>query len=386
MNCKKECIAMLLAGGQGSRLHDLTRYTAKPAVSFGGKYRIIDFALSNCTNSGIDTVGVLTQYQPLDLNEYIGNGAPWDLDRARGGVSVLPPYQGAGHADWYRGTANAIYQNLAFVRRYDPEYVLILSGDHVYRMDYSRMLAAHKRTGASCTVATVTVPMSEARRFGICNTDENGRILEFEEKPDQPRSDQASMGIYIFNTGTLVEYLEMDEADRGSHNDFGRDVIPRLLQGGEPLYAYRFSGYWKDVGTVVSLWEANMDLLGENSVLYSAEREFDVYSRTAVRPPQFIGESAVVRRAMIADGTVVNGTVTDSVLSDGVVVSEGAEVHHSVIMPGAKIGKGARIHYAIVDGGTVVAPGAVIGSSDGGNCNITLVGQNGSIECPRGIG
>lgn len=386
MNCKKECIAMLLAGGQGSRLHDLTRYTAKPAVSFGGKYRIIDFALSNCTNSGIDTVGVLTQYEPLDLNEYIGNGAPWDLDRARGGVSVLPPYQGAGHADWYRGTANAIYQNLAFVRRYDPEYVLILSGDHVYRMDYSRMLAAHKRTGASCTVATVTVPLAEARRFGICNTDENGKILEFEEKPDHPRSDQASMGVYIFNTGTLVEYLEMDEADYGSHNDFGKDVIPRLLHGGEPLYAYRFSGYWKDVGTVVSLWEANMDLLGENSVLYSAEREFDVYSRTVARPPQFIGERAVVRRAMIADGTVVNGTVTDSVLSDGVVVSEGAEVHHSVIMPDAKIGKGARIHYAIVDGGTVVAPGAVIGSSEGGNCNITLVGQNGSIECPRSIG
>ena len=383
MNCKKECIAMLLAGGQGSRLHDLTRYTAKPAVSFGGKYRIIDFALSNCTNSGIDTVGVLTQYQPLDLNEYIGNGAPWDLDRARGGISVLPPYQGAGHADWYRGTANAIYQNLAFIRRYDPEYVLILSGDHVYRMDYSRMLAAHKQSGASCTIATVSVPLDEARRFGICNTDETGRILEFEEKPDHPRSDQASMGVYIFNTGILVEYLEMDERDPYSHNDFGRDVIPRLLQGGEQLNAYRFSGYWKDVGTVVSLWEANMDLLGENSVLYSADREFDVYSRTPARPPQYIGEQAVVRHSMIADGSVVNGTVTDSVLSDGVVIAEGAEVHHSVIMPDAKIGKGARIDYAIVDGGTVVAPGAVIGGESG---SITLVGQNGSIECPRGIG
>lgn len=365
---------MLLAGGQGSRLQGLTRHTAKPAVSFGGKYRIIDFALSNCTNSGIDTVGVLTQYEPLALNEYIGNGAPWDLDRARGGISVLPPYLGSEGADWYRGTANAIYQNLAFVRQYDPEYVLILSGDHIYRMDYSKMLAAHKKNGAVCTVATATVPMSEASRFGICSIDQAGRIYEFEEKPAHPKNDQASMGIYIFNTDTLVEYLEKDEADTGSSNDFGKDVIPALLRAGEALYAYAFSGYWKDVGTVGSLWEANMDLLREDSVLSESGRDFQVYSRPVACPPQFMGRAARVRNSLVAEGAVVHGTVVDSVLSGGVTVSEGAEVHHSVIMPNATIAAGARVYYAIVDSGAHVGEGAVVGRVDGGRDSITVVG------------
>ncbi len=377
MFCKKECIAMLLAGGQGRRLQDLTRHTAKPAVSFGGKYRIIDFALSNCTNSGIDTVGVLTQYQPLALNEYIGNGAPWDLDRARGGVCVLPPYLGGEGADWYRGTANAVYQNLAFIRQYDPDYVLILSGDHVYQMDYAEMLSVHKKTGAVCTIATVTVPLAEASRFGICNTHPNGRIYEFEEKPAEPKNDQASMGIYIFNTATLVEYLEKDEANEASANDFGRDVIPALLRAGEPLYAYRFTGYWKDVGTVGSLWEANMDLLREDSLLMGTGQDFQVYSRPEVCPPQFTGKAAHVRNSLIAEGAVVHGTVVDSVLSGGVTVSAGAEVHHSVIMPHATIAPGARVYYAIVDSGARVGEGVVVGRVDGGIDSITVVGGDG---------
>lgn len=367
---------MLLAGGQGSRLLDLTRHTAKPAVSFGGKYRIIDFALSNCTNSGIDTVGVLTQYQPLELNEYIGNGAPWDLDRTRGGVSVLSPYLGAEGATWYRGTANAIYQNLAFIRQYAPEYVLVLSGDHIYRMDYSAMLAAHKRKQAVCTIATVTVHPSEASRFGICNTTGDGRIFEFDEKPERPKNDQASMGIYIFNTEKLVEYLERDDKDPASSNDFGKDVIPALLRAGEALYAYPFAGYWKDVGTVESLWEANMDLLREDSILSAAGRDFQVYSRSEACPPQFTGKSARVRNSLIAEGAVVHGTVMDSVLSGGVRVFEGAEVHHSVIMPNATIAPGARVYYAIVDSGAHIKPGTVVGRVDGGRDNITVVGGN----------
>lgn len=383
MFCKKECIAMLLAGGQGSRLLELTRHTAKPAVSFGGKYRIIDFSLSNCTNSGIDTVGVLTQYQPLALCEYIGNGAPWDLDRSRGGVSLLPPYQGERGADWYRGTANAIYQNLDFIRQYDPEYVLILSGDHIYRMDYSAMLAAHKEKHATCTVATVSVPRREACRFGICNTDAHGRICEFEEKPRVPKNDQASMGIYIFNTETLVEYLERDEADPTSANDFGKNVIPSLLRAGEALYSYRFSGYWKDVGTIESLWEANMDLLGEGSVLRRGADASRVYSRDTARPPQFVGAHAVVRNSLISEGSEVHGTVTDSVLSCGVQVDEGAEVHHSVIMADVTIKRGARIDYAIVDSGTVIGEGAAVGSPAGGRESITVIPRGSRIERER---
>ena len=371
---------MLLAGGQGSRLLDLTHHTAKPAVWFGGKYRIIDFPLSNCANSGIDTVGVLTQYQPMELNEYIGDGAPWDLDHSRGGVFILPPYQGRNGADWYHGTANAIYQNLAFIRRYDPEYVLILSGDHVYRMDYSAMLAAHKKTGAGCTVATLSVPWSEAGHFGICDIAPDGRICEFQEKPKEPKTNQASMGIYIFNVETLVEYLEKDNIDPTSSNDFGKNVIPAMIAAHESVYAYRFSGYWKDVGTVTSLWEANMDLLGENSILRSdSVPKQAVYSRSETRPPQFVGARAVIHEAMLSEGTEVYGTVMHSVLSCGVSVGEGAEIHHSVILPDVRIGAGARVYYAIVDSGTVIGDGAVIGVPNGGKENITVVGKAATI-------
>ncbi|MBR4836152.1 MAG: glucose-1-phosphate adenylyltransferase, partial [Clostridia bacterium] len=297
MYCKKECIAMLLAGGQGSRLYDLTKQIAKPAVSFGGKYKIIDFPLSNCINSGIDTVGVLTQYQPFALNEYVANGTPWDLDRIRGGLYVLPPYQGNKTSDWYKGTANAIYQNINFIKQYDPDYVLILSGDHIYRMDYNKMLQQHKATGAACTVATITVPMDEASRFGICNTNPDGSIYEFEEKPKNPKNNQASMGIYIFSTKTLIEYLVNDEADENSSNDFGKNIIPNLLGNGEKLYSYRFEGYWKDVGTISSLWEANMDLIGENPILTLADQDFRIYSKNTARPPQYIGQDAVVENS-----------------------------------------------------------------------------------------
>ena len=383
MFLKKECVAMLLAGGQGSRLCDLTRHTAKPAVSFGGKYRIIDFPLSNCINSGIDTVGVLTQYQPLELNEYIGDGAPWDLDRARGGLCVLPPYTGSESSDWYRGTANAIYQNLAFLRRYSPEYVLILSGDHIYTMDYSKMLAYHKGKGAVCTVATVTVPIEEAPRFGICNTSEDGRIVRFEEKPKTPKNDQASMGIYIFNTRTLVEYLEEDAADPTSKNDFGKNIIPCLAARGEAIYAYPFRGYWKDVGTVASLWEANMDLLGDDSILRGGSRDFGVYSRRTTRPPQFVGRGAAIRNSVLSEGTEIRGTVTDSVLSEGVIVESGAEVAHSVIMSDVRIGRGARVYYAIVDSEAVIEDGAVVGDRMGDRDHITLVPAGARVTSDR---
>ena len=379
---KKECIAMLLAGGQGRRLSELTRHTAKPAVSFGGKYRIIDFALSNCANSGIDTVGVLTQYQPLTLNEYVGNGSPWELDRASGGLFVLPPYQGSG-ADWYRGTANAVYQNLAFIRRYAPEYVLILSADHVYRMDYSDLLAYHKRTRAVCTVATVTVPKEEASRFGICLLDEEERICGFEEKPAHPKGTQASMGIYAFNTEALIEYLERDASSPNSSGDFGKDVIPAMLARGERLCGYRYAGYWRDVGTVKSLWEANMDLLRDDSILRHADPAFDIRSRAADRPPQFIGESATVSHSMIAEGAEVYGTVKDSVIGCGVRVAEGAEVHHSVIMADVTVERGARVHYAIVDSDSVIEEGAEVGEEDGDSDHITVVGQGRRIRCKK---
>ena len=364
MYFKKECIAMLLAGGQGSRLYDLTRQTAKPAVSFGGKYRIIDFTLSNCINSGIDTVGVLTQYQPLALNEYIGNGAPWDLDRNRGGLSVLPPYQGNKHADWYKGTANAIYQNLHFIRQYDPEYVLILSGDHIYKMDYAAMLEAHKQNKAVCTVATIKVPLEEASRFGICNADENGRIYEFEEKPQHPKNDQASMGIYIFNTDTLVRYLMDDENDPESANDFGKNIIPNLLNNNEPLFTYPFSGYWKDVGTIKSLWEANMDLLGTPPIFNLHSRDFRIFSRNTARAPQMIGKNATVENSMISEGCVINGAVYGSVLSGGVYVEEGAEIYHSVIMSDVHVAANAKIYYSIIDSDTQIGEGTVIGSPE----------------------
>ena len=377
---KRECIAMLLAGGQGSRLYELTVSTAKPAVSFGGKYRIIDFPLTNCIHSGIDTVGVLTQYQPLALNEYIGNGAPWDLDRMRGGLAVLPPYQGMKHSDWYKGTANAIYQNIAFIKKYAPDDVLILSGDHIYKMDYSKMLAQHKATGAACTVATITVPMSEASRFGICNTREDGSIYEFEEKPKAPKNNQASMGIYIFSTDTLISYLEADEADPASSNDFGKNIIPALLANGEKLYSYAFSGYWKDVGTIGSLWEANMDLLGEDPEFCLKDQNFRIYSRNFARPPQTVGSEAVIENALISEGCVIEGTVKDSVLSGGVVIEEGAEVYHSVLMSDVVVKKGAKVYYSIVDSSSEISSGAVVGSPDADRDHITVIAANTKVE------
>ena len=373
MYCKKECIAMLLAGGQGSRLYELTHRTAKPAVTFGGKYKIIDFPLSNCINSGIDTVGVLTQYQPLALNEYIGKGAPWDLDRSRGGLSVLPPYQGMNGSDWYKGTANAIYQNIDFIKQYSPEYVLILSGDHIYRMNYALMLEQHKATGAACTVATITVPMEEASRFGICNTNPDGSIYEFEEKPKNPKNNQASMGIYIFSTDILIDYLEADEADPDSSNDFGKNVIPNLLNNGEKLFAYKFNGYWRDVGTIASLWEANMDLLGDDPMINMNDKSFRIFSKNTARPPQYIGDSSLISGSLISEGCSVNGTVRGSVLSGGVIIDEGAEVVDSVIMEDVHICRGARVYSSIVDSGVKILEGVTVGLSDAGRDKITVI-------------
>ena len=380
MYCKKECIAMLLAGGQGSRLYDLTKQIAKPAVSFGGKYKIIDFPLSNCINSGIDTVGVLTQYQPLALNDYVGGGAPWDLDRMRGGLTVLPPYQGSTHSDWYKGTANAIYQNIKFIKQYDPDYVLILSGDHIYRMDYNKMLEQHKATGAACTVATITVPMEEASRFGICNTNKDGSIYEFEEKPKAPKNNQASMGIYIFTTKTLIEYLENDEEDENSSNDFGKNIIPNLLANGEKLYSYAFDGYWKDVGTISSLWEANMDLIGEDPILNMSDRDFRIFSRNVARPPQYVGPKATIENSLISEGCKINGTVINSILSGGVVIEEGALVKDSVIMEDVTVKTGANVYSAIVDSDTVVETGATVGVENADKSDIAIVAKGTTVR------
>ena len=371
---------MLLAGGQGSRLYDLTKKTAKPAVSFGGKYKIIDFPLSNCVNSGIDTVGVLTQYQPLALNEYVGRGAPWDLDRMRGGLSVLPPYQGNQGSDWYKGTANAIYQNINFIKQYNPDYTLILSGDHIYRMDYRKMLEQHKETGAVCTVATITVPIEEASRFGICNTTPDGAIYEFEEKPKKPKNNQASMGIYVFNTDTLIEYLETDEADENSSNDFGKNIIPNLLHNGEKLFSYKFDGYWKDVGTISSLWEANMDLIGENPVLNIADNRLRIYSKNVARPPQFVGAKSTVVNSMISEGCRIYGRVENSILSGGVTVEEGAVVRDSVIFEDVLIKKGALVYTAIVDSESVIESGVRVGVDGADKNNITVIASGSVVE------
>ena len=379
MYCKKECIAMLLAGGQGSRLYDLTKQTAKPAVSFGGKYKIIDFPLSNCINSGIDTVGVLTQYQPLALNEYIGNGAPWDLDRSRGGLSVLPPYQGYKDSKWYKGTANAIYQNINFIKQFSPDYVLILSGDHIYRMDYSKMLEQHKATGAACTVATITVPIEEASRFGICNTNPDNSIYEFEEKPKAPKNNQASMGIYIFSADTLIEYLEVDEADPNSSNDFGKNIIPNLLHNGEKLYAYNFEGYWRDVGTIASLWESNMDLIGDDPVLKMNDKSFRIYSRNMARPPQFLGENSSVVSSLVSEGCRIYGTIENSILSGGVIVEEGAIVKDSIIMDDVIVSKDAAVYTSIVDQETVIAPGVTVGICGAGKDSVTVIAKGSNV-------
>ncbi len=363
---KKECIAMLLAGGQGSRLYALTDKSAKPIMPFGGKYRIIDFPLSNCANSGIDVVGVLTQYQPLQLNSYISSGQPWDLDLQRGGVYILPPYQSSGSkGEWFSGTANAIYQNMDFIDMWDPEYVLILSGDHIYKMDYSDMLCQHKDSGADCTIAVIRVPMQEASRFGIMDTDENGYVCRFTEKPKEPRSDLASMGIYIFTWEKLKDYLIADENDPNSEKDFGKNIIPAMLHSGERLWPYRFNGYWRDVGTIESLWDSNMDMLSPNLInLY--DKSWPIKSRSPVKPPHYIGETAQIRHSIITEGCDVRGNVSNSVLSSSVIVEDGATVSHSVLMPGCIIEKGATVQYAIVGEYAVIGSGAVVGSSPTG--------------------
>ena len=395
MFCKKEWIAMLLAGGQGSRLYTLTRNLAKPAVPFGGKYRIIDFPLSNCVNSGIDTVGVLTQYQPLVLNEYIGNGQPWDLDRSNGGVFVLPPYQKSSGSDWYTGTANAIYQNINFIERYDPEYVLVLSGDHIYKMDYEKMLAYHKEKGADCTIAVLQVPMEEASRFGIMNTYPDGTIYEFEEKPAHPKSNLASMGIYIFSWDKMREYLIRDEQDPSSQKDFGKNVLPAMLADGQKMVAYPFEGYWKDVGTIDSLWEANMDLLDPNVPLDLYDDSWKIYSRNPVMPPHYIAQGARVENSMVTEGCNIEGDIDFSILFSGVTVEAGAVVHDSIIMPNTVIKKGAVIEYAIVAENCVIGEGAVIGQRpeevpDRDNWGVTVVGTgvnigNGAVIPPKSM-
>lgn len=361
MKIKKKCVAMLLAGGQGSRLYALTQKVAKPAIPYGGKNRFIDFPLSNCINSGIDTVGVLTQYQPMVLNEYIGNGQPWDLDKMHGGVHVLPPYQTAAGASWYEGTANAIYQNMAFIERYDPKYVIVLGGDHIYKMDYSKMLDYHIANNADSTIAVIDVPRSEASRFGIMTCDEEGRIVDFTEKPKEPKSTLASMGIYVFSWEKLRKYLiENENANTGS-KDFGKDIIPAMLANDERLFAYEFEGYWKDVGTLDSLWEANMDLLSPSVPLNLYDPNWKVYSRHNNMPPQYIGKNAHVENSMITEGSVVDGTVDFSIISSGVTIEEGASVKYSIVMPGTTIKKNAVVEYAIIGENCVVESDAMIG-------------------------
>ncbi|MCD8026806.1 MAG: glucose-1-phosphate adenylyltransferase [Clostridiales bacterium] len=377
---KKEVVAMLLAGGQGSRLGVLTKKLAKPAVPFGGKYRIIDFPLSNCVNSGIEVVGILTQYQPLELNEYIGNGQPWDLDGMHSGINCLSPYQAVDGADWYSGTANAIYQNINYIERYDPEYVVVLSGDHIYKMDYNKMLEYHKEKDATCTIAVIDVPLAEASRFGILNTHEDGAIYEFDEKPEHPKSTNASMGIYIFSWKELKKYLIDDEADKNSSHDFGKDVLPAMLEAGERMFAYPFEGYWKDVGTIDSLWEANMDLLDPKVTLDLN----DIYSRNPMMPPHYISSDACIQNSLVSDGCNICGNLEFSILFAGVSVGKNATVNSSIIMPGAVIEDGADVEFAIVAENTVVGKNARVGANpenvaDRDNWGITVIGENTKI-------
>lgn len=378
---KKEVVAMLLAGGQGSRLGVLTRKIAKPAVPFGGKYRIIDFPLSNCVNSGIEAVGILTQYQPLVLNEYIGNGQPWDLDGMHSGVNCLSPYQAVDGADWYSGTANAIFQNINYIDRYDPEYVVVLSGDHIYKMDYNKMLEYHKEKNAACTIAVIDVPLEEASRFGILNTHEDGEIYEFDEKPEKPKSTHASMGIYIFSYKELRKYLIEDDENKNSSHDFGKDVLPAMLNAGERMFAYPFEGYWKDVGTIDSLWEANMDLLDTNVTLDLK----DIYSRNPMMPPHFVSNDAVIQNSLVADGCNVYGNLEFSILFSGVTIGKGATINSSIIMPGAVIEEGATVQFAIIAENTVVRKNAVVGAKPEDCANrddwgIAVVGENAIID------
>ncbi len=384
MGAKKECIAMLLAGGQGSRLGILTHAIAKPAVPYGGKYRIIDFPLSNCTNSGIDTVGVLTQYQPLALNEYIGSGQPWDLDRMDGGVHILSPYQQIKGSEWYKGTANAIYQNINFIDRYDPEYVAVLSGDHIYKMDYSEMLAFHKEHDAACTIAMMEVPWEEASRFGLMLVDDTGVITEFEEKPKNPRSNKASMGVYMFTWKKLRAYLIADEAKEGSSNDFGKDVIPAMHNAGERMFAYRFDGYWKDVGTIDSLWEANLDLLNPKANIDLTDPDWRIYAKNSALPPHFVSEKATVQNSLVSGGCFIEGNIDYSVMFANVTVEEGANVRYSIVMPGATIKKGATVQYAMIAEDAVIESGAVVGEDpeqieDLANWGVTVIGSKVNI-------
>jgi glucose-1-phosphate adenylyltransferase len=385
MNAKKKVIAMLLAGGQGSRLYALTQNVAKPAVPYGGKYRIIDFALSNCTNSGIDTVGVLTQYQPLVLNEYIGNGQPWDLDRMYGGVHVLSPFETKEGADWFQGTANAIYQNMRFIERYDPEYVIVLGGDHIYKMDYSKLVEFHEKNKSDGTIAVIDVPMEEASRFGIMTVDAENRVVRFTEKPKEPESTLASMGIYCFTWKKLKKYLiENENANTGS-KDFGKDIIPAMLANNERLFAYTFDGYWKDVGTLDSLWEANMDLLSPSVPLDLYDPEWKVYARHNNMPPQYIGETAKIENSMITEGSSISGEVDFSVIFSGVTIEEGAVVNYSILMPGTVVKSGARVEYAIVGENCVVESGATIGCTpesveNRDDWGIAVVGHNVTIS------
>lgn len=380
-----KCLAMLLAGGQGSRLLSLTTKVAKPAVSFGGKYRIIDFPLSNCTNSKIDTVGVLTQYQPLLLNDYIGNGAPWDLDRTFGGVHILPPYQAKNKSDWYLGTANAIYQNIDFIKTYHPENVLILSGDHIYKMDYADMLEYHIEKGADCTIATLEVTYEEASRFGIMNTNKDMVIEEFEEKPKVPKNNQASMGIYIFKTEKLIQYLEEDAAVESAH-DFGKNIIPNMLNNKELMVAYPFKGYWKDVGTIESLWLANMDLLGNNPKFDLYDASWKIHSRTLGTSPQYIGKSADIENSLVSGGCKIMGKVVNSVIGSNVVVEEGAVVENSVIFNNVKIRKNAKVNYVILDEEVEVKSGAHIGEKDATSKEITVIGRGYVVDSKAVIG
>ena len=384
---KKEIVAMLLAGGQGTRLQVLTKDMAKPAVPFGGKYRIIDFPLSNCSNSGISTVGVLTQFMPLELNSYMGNGNPWDLDRVDGGLTILPPYTAGKTGEWYKGTANAIYQNIKYIDQYDPEYVLILSGDHIYKMNYNKMLQFHKEKKADLTVAHINVPLEEASRFGILNTDDDLRIVEFLEKPEHPVSTKASMGIYIFNWKVLREYLIRDEENPESEKDFGKNIIPMLLEE-RRVYAFPFEGYWKDVGTIESLWEANMDLIKRKDEFNISDKSWKIYYRHEGRLPQFIAESAEVTDSMISDGTILFGKVHESILSSGVSVSKNAKVLGSIIMQNAVIEEGATVVNSIIAEGTVVKSGVTVGHGEIelGKDMITVIGNFEVVEEDTKVG
>lgn len=382
---KKECIAMLLAGGQGSRLGILTKNIAKPAVPYGGKYRIIDFPLSNCVNSGIDTVGVLTQYQPLELNEYIGNGEPWDLDRSNGGVHILSPYQQIEGSQWYKGTANAIYQNINFIDRYDPEYVVVLSGDHIYKMDYNKMLQFHKEKNAACTIAMLEVPWEEASRFGLMFVDDDGKITDFEEKPKNPKSNKASMGVYMFTWKILRKYLLEDEAREDSSNDFGKDVIPAMHSAKERLFAFAFDGYWKDVGTIDSLWESNLDLLNPKVDLDLNDNNWKIYSRNLASPPHYISPDASVQNSLVAEGCVIEGNVEFSILFADVTIEKGAKVEYSIVMPGTTIKAGATVQYSILAENSLIEENAYIGEKPENMDNlddwgVAVVGANVNVK------